>query len=239
MLAALRKSSAWNWAAIGKHPVAKDYIRIGTPSPLIEALGEWVANGYRQLNPAKEPPRSFYSWRFWLRGIKKGEIICGLGRDSSDRIGRPYPLLIAGQGLLKGWEKKWIELPRMLGRSWQSMEYIAARRFDELDALESALAGLEAPEKQIPAAAETEMKMPAGMAAFHQELDREGIAMVRLNHEMQDDSEAAVRQYHLQLEGCCRQIPRGVFVGGTPQQTGLVAVQHPLGKADFLKLWSW
>jgi type VI secretion system protein VasJ len=55
---------------------------------------------------------------------QKRNADCGLGRDSSDSIGCPYPLLIMGEGRLKGWEKRWSQLPVQLNRTWKRMESI-------------------------------------------------------------------------------------------------------------------
>ena len=90
MLGSIIQNRKWNWAAVGKHPSAKDYIRIGGGSALLDAVAQWSANGYHELSPGKTQQPVYRSWRFWLKGIKKGSIICGLGRDSSDSIGRPF-----------------------------------------------------------------------------------------------------------------------------------------------------
>lgn len=241
MLGSIIKRRSWNWAAIGKHPAAKDYIRIGGTSPLIEAVAEWAAKGYQHLRPSKDQPLAFYSWRFWLQGVRKGEIVCGLGRDSSDRIGRPFPLMLLGEGLLKGWEKKWTDLPVYLGHTWKSMESIATRRFEHIRDMETALTDLKAPGyddhhpgrgKQPAEACDLEM------APFHRQMDNDGFGYMPLNHSSHDDPETGILQCHRHLPKHCAQMPRGVFIGGSPQKSYLAAIEHPLGKNDFVRLWS-
>lgn len=244
MLGSVIKGRSWRWTAVGKHPAAADYIRLGDSSSLLDALADWVAKGYDDLLRNNDRPTGFHSWRFWLRGVKKGVLICGLGRDSSDRIGRPFPLTIMGEGPLKGWEKSWFMLPSQLNRSWKDLEYIASRRFDDTRAMEEEIRGLNAPQ---PAALEN----PAAMVDDRQkaifdeqvQLCREGLlgsgfAMISLNSLDGVDSEQAVIQWHERLKGCCKDIPRGVFIGGTPQHTYLTVIEHPLATADFVRLWT-
>ena len=100
MLGSLIKGPTWCWAAVGKHPVAADYIRLGNSTSLLDAVADWVAKGYDELLRMDGRSQDSHSWRFWLRGVKKDTLICGLCRDSSDRIGRPYPLMIMGEGRL-------------------------------------------------------------------------------------------------------------------------------------------
>ena len=45
MLGSIINHRRWNWAAVGKHPSAKDYIRIGGASALLNAVAEWSAMG--------------------------------------------------------------------------------------------------------------------------------------------------------------------------------------------------
>ena len=85
MLGALIHPRDFSWAAFGKHPVAMDYIRLAAGTGLMEAVGEWMSKGYDQFirrTPIVLEPHSF---RFWIRGARKGTLLCGLGRDSSDR----------------------------------------------------------------------------------------------------------------------------------------------------------
>lgn len=241
MLGSLKRRHPWNWAAIGKHPAAADYIRLGTTSPLIDAVADWTAKGYQQMKPRKDQPAAFYSWRFWLRGVKKGEIVCGLGRDSSDRIGRRFPLLLVGAGRLAGWEKKWADLPVRLGRTWKSMEFVAARRFDDLQAMGDALTELHSPEAEQGTSLSKQESADGcrqDLARFRDKMVSEGFGVMRVNPSPHGDAELSVLECHRRLEAHCKQMPRGVFIGGTPQQTYLAAIVHPLGKADFMRLWS-
>ncbi|MEW5801056.1 MAG: hypothetical protein AB1847_03020 [bacterium] len=72
------------------------------------------------------PASCVHSFRFWTRGSAKDMLVCGLVRDSSDRLGRPYPLLIMGTGPLPGWEERWDLVSLACERSWSQMEHLAA-----------------------------------------------------------------------------------------------------------------
>ena len=244
MLGSVIKSRSWCWAAVGKHPAAADYIRLGDSSSLLDALADWVAKGYDELLRSNNRPQGAHSWRFWLRGVKKGALICGLGKDSSDRIGRPYPLMIMGEGTLKGWEKNWLLLPIQLNRAWKNMEYIASRRFDDARAMEEEIQTLNAPQAGDEASQSSpadELENPAVDGQVHgcrEQLLTTGFGMISLNSLGEVDSDQTIVRCHGRLNGCCKDIPRGVFIGGTPQHTYISVVEHPLATADFVRLWT-
>jgi type VI secretion system protein VasJ len=233
----------WNWAAMGKHPAAKDYIRIGGRSSLLEAVAAWSAKGHDALHPAKERPPAMRSWRFWLRGVKKGMLICGLARDSSDSIGRPHPLLIMGEGRLKGWEKRWPQLPAQLSTPWKSMESIVARRFDDIQGLAEQIRNLNRPGVKFkvddePALTESNGLLDNELTACKQSIVQNGYATLGLKNYPNVDPDQYVMQCHERLKTCCAKIPLGVFMGGTPQKSYIVVLQHPLRTPDFIRLWS-
>jgi type VI secretion system protein VasJ len=241
MLGKLSFNQAWKWAAVGKHPAAADYIRLESATPLLQAVADWATKGYDHITESKGNPQGNYSWRFWLRGVKRGNLIAGVVRDSSDRIGRPFPLLIMGEGRVKGWEKKWEMLPALLARFWQRAEYIGAHQYGDLAALSAEISAFVSPQ----AGHLKKMKQPTASLTLSPEfsacaasLQRDGKALVNLNHMPAGDMVDASIQWHAQLKGCARELPRAVFLGGTPQRTCLVVLQHPLSYADFETLWT-
>jgi type VI secretion system ImpM family protein len=242
MLGSVSKGSSWCWAAVGKHPAATDYIRLGDPSALLDALADWAAKGYDDLLCTNGSPQGIYSWRFWLRGVKKGSLICGLGRDSSDRIGRPFPLLIMGEGFVKGWEKQWVILPERLNRIWKQLEYIASHRFDDARTMEEEIHSLQQPAElvmdHVGDGGEGDNLFGTQTEVCRQQLLTGGFGMISLSNASGMDSDKLVRQAHATLAACCKEIPRGVFIGGTPQHTCIAVVGHPLATADFVRLWS-
>lgn len=242
MLGEITRDQKWNWVAAGKHPVARDYIRLGGHSALMDAVAKWLTNGYRKLIGGKNMPSMHHSWRFWLKGVKKGTLVCGLGRDSSDSIGRPYPLLIMGEGHLKGWEKQWFMLPANLDRTWSRMEFIATHRFESAAAMEEEIKRLYTPGSDTGTA--VNMSQEAADASANMDLTLcktqlrlNGFGLIGLNPSDGLDLHQLLL-CHNRLKECCTEIPRGVFIGGTPQNAYLAVAQHPLGAQDFVKLWT-
>ncbi|WP_083456635.1 type VI secretion system-associated protein TagF [Desulfosarcina cetonica] len=97
MLGRLIGRQRWSWAAFGKHPATKDYFQIQVATPLAHAFSRWVEAGFGRMDENDRRHR-VCSWRFWSRGLKKGSMVGGLGRSSADGIGRPYPLVLLGEG---------------------------------------------------------------------------------------------------------------------------------------------
>lgn len=243
MLGLIGRNRPWHWAAMGKHPAAADYINIQGGTPLMTAVADWVTKGYEELQRGRPSSNCYYSWRFWLRSIQKGSLICGLGRDSSDRIGRPFPLLIMGEGPLKGWEKQWTSLPMALSRVWGRMERIAAHRYDDLKSLVGDLEQLSPPriEDMNGHAHATDVNR-----AIHEqrlgncrlELEQNGKVLIPLNETPAPDIDAVAVEWHGQLQRCCSEIPRAVFLGGTDRGAYMSVIRHPLSTSDFVQLWS-
>jgi type VI secretion system ImpM family protein len=242
MLGSIRQNTQWRWTAVGKHPAAADYVRLSDGTALLDAVADWVAKGYDALLRNDGRPNSAHSWRFWLRGIKKGALICGLGCDSSDSLGRPFPFLVMGEGGLKHWERQWPWLTAGLEKTWTRMEYIASHRYDDVSALTQDLDTIAAPDGTML------FEAPSGTAcdsAARQEgwdacietLQRSGRTLIGLHSTPGVQAMHSVAAAHARLKECCKEVPRAVFLGGTPQLSYLAVIQHPLSSDDFLALW--
>lgn len=243
MLGRLNFNRIWKWAAVGKHPAAADYIQLESETPLLQAVADWMTKGYDHVTRDRNNIQGNYSWRFWLRGVKRGNLIAGVIRDSSDRIGRPFPLLIMGEGQLKGWENRWEMLPAALSPFWQRAEYIGAHQYRDLAALSTEISALATPQHahlkdtRSPQAPASSLPAPE-FSACTASLQRDGKALVPLNHSETGNPVDVSIQWHRQLKGCMPTLPRAVFLGGSPQRIYLVVLQHPLGTADFETLWT-
>jgi type VI secretion system ImpM family protein len=240
MLGIGNHNRAWCWNAVGKHPAAADYINVGAGAPVLDAVADWMTKGYEALQRENRPTREPHSWRFWLRGTRKDHLICGLGRDSSDRIGRPYPLLIVGEGPLKQWERQWPVLPALLARTWGRIERIAAHQYETLQALIDALTQLPSPaaDEMICNEGPSSLMAPERLEACRTELHQTGRITIALNDGQGSDPEARALAWHGLLKACCPDIPRAVFLGGNPRHAFLMVVREPLDTADFVRLWS-
>lgn len=226
MYGTVKQTSTWVWGASGKHPVVKDYIRIGQDTPFMDALSRRIEEGY----PNVAGGTHMRSWRFFARGIKPQELSCGLVRDSRDGAGRPFPLLIMGSGVLEKWERCWEYLPYSLSDLWERMEYISAKRIFDLSELKGDIMRLPAPPlpewekvvdesgpRPIPEQQDGMLAIPLSAAGDYRE---EIVHLLRRVGERQ------------------HAVPDAVFMGGTLSSSFLVTFFRSLGAQDFVRLWS-
>jgi len=250
MLGKLIGHGQWSWSAFGKHPSARDYFQIHMQSPLAAAFGQWVENGFGRMDEQARR-NGLYSWRFWSRGLKKGTLICGLGKSSGDGIGRPYPLMLLGEGQLRRWEQHWHLLPFALRPVWEKMEYASARRLTDITELEADLARMKAP---VPAWQEIlesktgdfdadnnppvnkiimdKIQEKSGMLAVHQKL------AVTLDQGGRTDPLIMAGAWHQALKSYVKGPPNTVFMGGRTDRSWVVFFNRPLIGDDFVDLWS-
>lgn len=241
MLGMSARPAAWQWQAMGKHPAAADYIQLLAGTPLTKALGDWMTKGYDQWQAGRLGAHDPCSWRFWLRGGQKEHLVCGVLRDSSDRIGRPFPLMLAGEGTIKGWELRWPWLPRLLDKTWARMERLAVHGHEDLKGFSEELMQLTAPSAQQGPPIAEEIAPPSADAtwqACQADLRQSGRAVMPLEATPGVDPAHFALNRHAGLQSCCRDIPRAVFMGGNPQRTWLAVILQPLSAADFVALWS-
>jgi type VI secretion system protein VasJ len=250
MLGKLIGRPQWSWTAFGKHPSARDYFQISLDRPLAQAFAQWIESGFDKT-PESVRRNGICSWRFWSRGMKKGALVCGLGKSSGDGVGRPYPLMLLGEGGLDGWEKNWHLLPFVLAPVWDKMEYAASRRMDHLSRLEAnlqrmepprstwrktfhehadALAQIDGPElkKMIMAEVQTKARI----------LESEQKLMISLGQSGSDDPHLLAGAWHQALKAHLGVVPSTVFMGGNLNQLMLVVYCRPLVADDFAELWS-
>ena len=253
MLGIGKPKNIWNWAACGKHPVARDYFRINLTTALLSAFESWFEKGYQVLNQDKRTARTIYSWRFWGKGIKKGNLICGVGKDSSDSIDRRYPLVIMGDGFLDGWEKDWHLLIHAFEKTWRQIEYISSRRFDELKGLESEIHAIKNPiqtwlelktQKENQDGTNT-LNERRSVTIGHEEivekanlLSQKSEVLIPLDDNARMDPFDAADHWCSSLKDRWSGVPSGIFMGGVPEKHFLALLNRPLNTKDFVKLWS-
>jgi type VI secretion system protein VasJ len=241
MLGFLKSKTEWKWAACGKHPAAKDYFAFRVEIPLMMAFSQWVQRGYREFAGSNKKAYGQSSWRFWSRGTSKGELLCGLLKDSSDSIGRPYPLLVMGSGVIKGWENGWATLFQALGPVWNQMEQISSWRFDYLGRLEDAVANLPAsvPNERDPKPAEP-TGQPETQTARRKalQLAEERELWVFLDEGSTMDPASTARMWGVLLGEQGIGPPNALFVGGIPERHALALYKRSLNVSDFTRLWS-
>lgn len=252
MLGALTGAGAWRFAAIGKHPAAGDYLRLGDATPLISGIAAWVDGGYVTVEGKKRGMADSSSWRFWTKGNGPGELACGVVRDSSDRFGRPYPLLLIGAGTVREWERNWDLLPYACLPVWERAEYLGAQRYEEIGRFETAIRGLTFPVPEW-AAWSARRKREAvdptggdGSAHLDQEPGREGggtvpggsSRFVRLDGGYGKEPFPQALGWLSRIREIDAEPPNAVFFGGTLSRSYLGLFRRRLSPPDFARLWN-
>lgn len=250
MLGKLMGWGRWSWAAFGKHPAARDYFQINLQRPLAQAFAQWVEDGFTRI-PETTQRKGVYSWRFWSRGLKKNIMVCGLGKSSGDGVGRPYPMMLLGEGYLDRWEPHWNLLPFVLASTWNKMEYTAARRMEDIGNLEADLQRMETPSPGW----KTSLRM-VSCDLSGQEIEpikkiimseiREKARTLQTEQKLIVSLDAGYQGEPLQMAGAWHQAlkshypgtPNTVFMGGSPEKSFLVLYSRPLMADDFVELWS-
>jgi type VI secretion system ImpM family protein len=248
MLGAMKAKNSWIWQASGKHPIAADYFRLGTEDPLLQAIDEWVDAGFRQWATSRQDRLANHSWRFWARGPGKKILICGISRDSSDRIGRIYPLMLMGAGPLAGWESNWDLLPYALENTWRQLEQLSTKRVLGMSHLEEGLGTISTPpdnwtELRLqhrlvsdPEADWTQYLQPLQNLVGQLSWQAEGVvSLINGPYEAQQQQLALA---HRLLKERSKTVPNAVFIGGVPEKTCLALFRRPLRVEDFTSLWS-
>ena len=250
MLGSIKSKEGWEWSAIGKHPAARDYIRLGANTPLGDAFAGWIENGYRRYRKRHADPSGLHSWRFWVKGMRRSHIACGLAKDSSDTLGRSYPLMLIGVGQVAGWEAHWEQLPTVLEDVWGQMEYLSAKRFDGLRQMEMALGRLavasvawsEAPVKRQDTRAQNQRAqrdpLAREVARAAASLRREQVLQIALDHQAGDSTMARVSTWNQHLRRQISDVPHTMFIGGRPEASFLVIYNRSLRAQDFISMWS-
>ncbi|MBW2109756.1 MAG: DUF2094 domain-containing protein [Deltaproteobacteria bacterium] len=231
----------WQWAARGKHPAAKDYFQLGSQVPMVEAFYGWFESGFQGLAATRQPAEKLCSWRFWAKGPNKDVLVCGLGKDSSDSVGRPFPMVIIGTGGLPDWRNQWDLLPLACEGPWTHMEYLAAKPFSDLAELEAEIAHIKPPSKEwqelnaIRNAAKSRSAL-SGYDAMGEQAD-DGLVIVTLDEQLQTDVAAATSLLHGWLRQQRPEVPTAVFIGGNSRWSAMAVFRRALAPRDFASLW--
>lgn len=251
MLDSVKHKAGWIWYASGKHPAAKDFLEIGPRDPLLQAFADWVANGFRQWSTQNNRKTAQNSWRFWTKAARKQHLICGVSRDSCDSFGRSFPLVVVGSGHLRKWQAHWELLPLVLDKTWQQMEYLAAKRLPDFNHLEDEVRMLPFPtdnwsglnlDRQQAAdpntgfgGSTTEGTLPQNPISGRSD---PLVGIMPLINVAQNDQPRQLSWLHATLKKRSKQPPNAVFMGGIPEKSCLVLFKRPLRPEDFNTLWS-
>ncbi len=246
MLGSLGLDRKWIWCIRGKHPGLKDYFTLGADSPMLSAFADWIEKGYRGLAERSSSPGSLISYRFWVGGPRGGSLLCGVVKDSSDSVGRPYPLILMGMGPMANWDAHWDEIPLACELSWAQLESISTRPYRDFKQMESDLRTLKPPTADWGGFGTEGEPESSTYGEETRRPELEGILTQRMNSDVlilplsgdrYGDSTRDVRTLHVLLKRHSPAIPKAVFMGGRPTETMLAVFKRPLLPEDFGRLW--
>ncbi len=239
MLGTLVAPEGWRFAAFGKHPGAKDYIRLGSTTPMLEGIADWVDQGYAGIEGKRKGMADAASWRFWSKGFGTGALVCGVVRDSVDRLGRPYPLLVLGTGSLREWEGHWDLLPYACLPVWQRIEYLGAQRYEEIGRFESAIRGLHPPAPEwADFSGRRDREIAASVHEGNDGVPGEAIRFLRLDGGLGRDPFPEAVGWQSRLRRNDGSAPNAVFFGGTISRAYLGIFRKALATPDFARIWN-
>lgn len=245
MLGVTKAERRWQWAAYGKHPSARDYLRLGQYFPMGRSFADWVEAGYQGLGIAANPSARFSSWRFWTREARRDNVVCGLVKDSSDSLGRPYPLLFIGSGPLKGWDTCWDLVPLALENVWGQMEYLSTMPLADVRKLENEIENIRPPtadwsvlQKKREDLSEPDPRVLADLEARAMSLLDKPECFAAVDQHPTLDQFALIARCHSVVKARTDTVPNAVFMGGTIDTSCVALYKRPLLSSDFAHLWS-
>jgi len=249
MLGITKTAPSWKWAAFGKHSLAGDYFFAGPKDPLFQAFSGWIDTGYKKIGASRKNATDIYSWRFCGKGLTPDTLLCGIGRDSFDRHGRPYPFFIMGAGPLAGYPRRWDLLPFAFESLWSQMEYLCTKRYIDFSQLEADSQRLPTPENRWSALeADREKrwdawcsKKPPDQEKIRKALRRNAGTtqfLIPLVEDVFPDVTSTIGLWFSLLKAEEKTMFGTAFFGGNLSETCLAVFKRPLGTADFVQLWS-
>ena len=229
------KRQTFQVSACGKHPAFNDYFSVNMKGPLVQALASWVENGM-SLSGRPDQTRVPRSFQFWVRGIKKGELLLGVLRESSDRMGRIYPLMIMGSLGMENRDRQWQTIFDGFESVFRAFEGMTAKAWDRFRDFEERLSGLAG---KVPVFETSGQESPLSRsmkAWFFREKDKEMLALpvAILKENFADPLKEREGRGFFNPKP---EVPGAVFLGGLPQDPGITIFSRALRTNDFLTLF--
>lgn len=233
--------------------MVRDFFTAGRDHPMFRAFHEWVERGYEAFAATGNHRPKPCLWRFWATGPMKHGLVCGLIKDSSDLLGRPYPLLVMGTGPLEGWQDHWDLIAFACETTWTHLEYFSSKTHRNLGDLAEDLESTRPPEPRWNEwvksrddllhgdSFEGPQRLGADDKPPGTELEgpRNGKEiLVPLRTDLPGELSEAIQFLRDQLKAQRIPYPSAVFLGGSPEQSYLTSFTDALGTKDFLRLWA-
>ncbi len=224
-------------SACGKHPAFDDYFSVNVDSPMGNALRVWVENGMA-VGGKRDPSRIPYSFRFWVRGIKKKEVILGILRDSSDRMGRIYPLMMMGRLFMDERDRQWHHIFSLFENIFREFEGMTAAHYQGFRELENGLCTLAG--RSLPPAGGPGDPDPFSgciKAWFDRDRQKREVLTLPVNTMKLEFSDFGPAKESRGFFGPKPVSPGAVFLGGRPENPVVSIYSRALNTRDFLTLF--
>ena len=237
----VRTDGSWSFSICGKHPAVADYVALGDHTPWFSAMSKVVASAYSSILARGHPPDALAPWDFWIALEHKDGLACGRVVPSRDRLNRPFPLLIMGQGSLQGWAGFWERLPLAMESTWDGMVGLASFQGHSLDMLSNGLSVLPEPDGgwmvRRDATIESD-RDEAGPGRCH---CSDGVVRLEIESEINGCAEwgRVVEEAAKLLKQNTRtqSPPRAVFIQRGPARTSMRLFFRPVSSPDFVDMW--
>lgn len=239
-----KSSTNWQWYVAGKHPVARDFFALGQKSLIAEALTEWIRCGAEGLvATSKDLLVHSCSWRFWAKTPQTRILACGVIRNSCDSVGRPFPLLVMGTGMLEEWEDNWELLPFACEGLWRQMEQLGSKKYASFELFQRDVSVLRPPLRSWE-----DMKLEKVALVEKSEsspdfncnadvLGQEQAMFLPFQDTGHNDFFAMIINAHSLLRMKVDAAPNSLFMGGLRERPGLALFRRPLALQDFERMW--
>ena len=245
-----RKINSWQWRAYGKHPCFKDFFDIGSHNAILKALNDWMTKGFATTGREDTALHlNLVSWRFWLQAPGEN-LIAGIVRDSSDRIGRKFPIMVCGYGPLNSWHQHWNIVSMLCQTSWSQLEQLSSKSHDKLSVFENGMARLTYPviggeDLTIREAELTQwmnlidngIAQDMGASSLGELLGRDRISLSLVETPLLTPDQLASCWAHAFFSAQAA-VPTAVFQGGNQENKRIVFFNRPLNSTDFEYLWN-
>jgi len=246
----IRDKNAWDFAAFGKHPAAGDYLSLGAVTPLLKGFSAWMEKGYSLVEADKRPQNGLL-WRFWAKG-PNGKLICGILKNSHDKHGRPFPLMIAGEGRVPDSAKDWDLIPFACERTWQILTLISSKDSNSIKNLKRVISRVKGPINQWESYREKREQVrkleiltvkPGSNSDFMNKMNNvDGLSRKEqfslwIDVGTPEDCLIPLTKFLVLLKNRSKIEPATVFIGGNENRNRLLFLKRSLMMDDFKTLW--
>ena len=186
--------------------------------------------------------------------MDRNTLLCGILRDSTDSVGRPYPLLVVGSGSLADWGAQMGSRASGLRAILESDGVPFCTHISQFERTRGRPgAGESASSRLGPNSANTPPKrgrlIPLQVRvlalggrrtskAGYSAVAKESEIFVALDEAPSVDPFTLIRLWHASLKKHHAEPPKAVFMGGNTTATRLAFFRRPLTTQDFVRLWS-